>query len=214
MSIDAPDILFDEELHQYTVNGAVRPHVTQILATLGFIDFSGIPQDRLEAARQRGIAVHAAIQFIEEDDLDWSTVAPVVRPYVDAFLEFKEEVGYRTLEREKVLFHEELNYCGRVDAIAEMTKLGVERAVIDYKSGAILPATKYQLAAYAMAAGEDIKVPRFSLHLMDYGKYKLIADKKNGEPWIVANRRNDEGWRTIVRAYHLRMSLGRNTWML
>lgn len=190
--IEEPEIIIDED-HVYTVNGKHPPSVTKILSTLGFSDFSMVPPHLLEAARIRGTAVHDCIQFIEENDLDWSTVHPEVRPYLDAFMLFREHAGYRTKVREKKIHHAVLNYCGRLDAIADMVKMGIENAVCDYKSGVPQPGTRYQLVAYAMAESVPF-APRFSIHLKRTGKYSLIQHKDTDDV---------SHWKAIATTYHV-----------
>lgn len=83
MSAVSP-VAFDPVEHRYTLGGIPVPSVTQVLRTVGYITFDGIPAKVLEAARDRGQRVHQALHFLHEDDLDESTVDDVTRGYLDS----------------------------------------------------------------------------------------------------------------------------------
>jgi hypothetical protein len=95
---DTPDMLaFDPVLHRYTLDGETLPSVTQILQASGIIDFSGIPQPILLAARDRGTAVHQACHYHNEDDLDVEAFAaqfPDYWPYLSAWITFRWDSGF------------------------------------------------------------------------------------------------------------------------
>lgn len=77
-------LTFDPTPHEYALDGDRLPSVTGVLKYGGLVDFSGIPSTVLAAARQRGTAVHQAIHFLNEHDLD-----------VDAFYrDFPDYAGY------------------------------------------------------------------------------------------------------------------------
>jgi len=192
--IEGPEILLNEELHEYKVDGQVRVSVTQVLKDLGFINFDNVPADRLETARQRGKAVHACCHFLEEGDLNWSTVAPNIWPYVEAYALMKEETGWIASQRERVLFCPLLNYAGQLDGFGSMAKLGIEEVLPDYKSGVPQRAARYQTAGYAVAIGKHY-VPRCSIHLKPTGKYKIHWYRDYDDI-------ND--WKSIVRTFHLK----------
>lgn len=190
---EAPEIFLSEE-HEYTVEGIVRVSVTQVLQDLGFIDFSQVHPIQLEKAQKRGSAVHACCHYLEEGDLDWSTVSPEIWPYVEAFAMMKEETGWKAELREQMVFHPLFNYCGQLDGFGSMSKLGIEKVLPDYKSGVPQRAAKYQTAGYALAIGEPY-VPRCSIHLKATGKYKIHWHK---------DFNNVDEWKSIVRTYHLK----------
>jgi hypothetical protein len=94
---DRPDeIAFDPATHTYTLDGEVLPSVTQILAWARIIDFSQIPEPYLQAARDRGTAVHAAIHARHRGTFDAAAFAaahPSYVPYLDAHARFMTESG-------------------------------------------------------------------------------------------------------------------------
>lgn len=189
-----PEIIFTDELHQYEVEGQVRVSVTQALQDLGFINFAGVPPAVLEAARQRGKAVHACCHYIEDGDIDWGTVDQKIWPWVEAYALFKEDTGWSASMREQVVFQPLWNYCGQLDGFGAMPKLGLEKVLVDYKTGIPQKAARYQTAGYSLAIGEPY-VPRCSVHLKGDGKYKIHWHRDFND---IA------GWKAIVQTFHLK----------
>ncbi len=59
-------IEFDGEAHRYIVNGILTPSVSELLKHR-FNDYVGVPAAVLEAAAERGTAMHAAIEQYEKN---------------------------------------------------------------------------------------------------------------------------------------------------
>lgn len=153
-----PRLEFDGPTHTYTLHaldgGArVLPSVTTILKTVGLINFEGVPAGILEKARDRGTRVHKAAQYLTEGTLDWSTVDPAERGYVDAYARFLAESKLRVLAQEVRLWHPTYGIAGTTDAVGWWDG---RPAVADLKSGnPDLVAARYQLAFYAMMLRES-----------------------------------------------------------
>src|SRR5689334_10950685 len=92
----ATGVAFDPAGHTYSVDGRRLPSVTQILQAVGMAEIPvGIPSDRLAYKRSVGIAVHAAILFMLDDDLDLISVDPAIAGYLTAFDRFRTETQFR-----------------------------------------------------------------------------------------------------------------------
>jgi hypothetical protein len=95
---DTPDVIaFDPVPHTYSVDGVRLPSVTQVLQAADIINFDGVPQPILLAARDRGAAVHQACHYFNEDDLDVEAFAaefPTYWPYLSAWITFRRESGF------------------------------------------------------------------------------------------------------------------------
>jgi len=94
---DAPEALTFEPLtHTYRLNGTILPSVTQILQRAGLIDFSSVPGAILQAAKDRGSAVHQALHYYNEGDLDaaFTTDFPQYAGYLSAWVRFLDESGF------------------------------------------------------------------------------------------------------------------------
>ena len=90
-------LIFDDATHTYTLDGQVVPSVTGILKASGLIDFTGIPESILEAARVRGTTVHEAIAYFNEGDLDidqFDQDFPEYRGYLAGWLSFRHQRNF------------------------------------------------------------------------------------------------------------------------
>ena len=109
-------LTFDKPAHLYTYNGEIVPSITQIMGFVGFYaHMDGIPKDRLDHAAERGEAIHLATQYYDEGDLDISTVSDECRPYVDAYIAWRERTRWTLIECEKPRYA--LGYAGTPDRI-------------------------------------------------------------------------------------------------
>lgn len=127
------------------------PRVTAILNDLGLSpDFSGIPPAVLDAARDRGVALHQAVEAVVYGYLDEGSLSPDVMTRLDAYRKFITESGYTTTHTEIRVEHPAWGYCGHPDSIGWLSG---KRTLLDWKaidSLDVAPAS-YQLAAYALA---------------------------------------------------------------
>ncbi|MGH9437125.1 MAG: hypothetical protein ACRD22_04325 [Terriglobia bacterium] len=162
---------FDEEQHIYAVDGVVRPSVTQALKEAGLIDTTWYTDE----ARLRGKAVHAATQFLDEDDLDWDTVAPKYLGYVRAWEQFRRDSGFRIsrdsqdrLFLEYRLYHPVFGYCGTLDRLGT---IGSGAYLIDLKTGDPDEWHGYQLAGYSQCLPDALARRRMTVHLKANGRY-------------------------------------------
>lgn len=182
------EIIFDDKLHQYTVDGVVIPSVTQIIKAAGLYDFSMVDPDVLEYKRNLGTQVHAATELDDQDNL--GGYDPVIEGYLSAWRKFKAETGFRVTHIEERLFHKKYHYAGTLDRLGKFGDRGV---LIDIKTGAIdLSTVGPQTAAYAEAWGFHGK--RYALQLLD-GKYKLTECKNKMDFQVFLNCLNIYRWK-------------------
>lgn len=73
--------------HRYMLSGSEVPATTRVLE-LARNSLAGIPYRTLEKARQRGNAVHKAVEMLMKDDLDKRTVNREVKFRLDRWLRF------------------------------------------------------------------------------------------------------------------------------
>ena len=185
----ADDVLtFDEAAHEYRLNNIVLPSVTQIIQSAGLVDFSKVPADVLQLAQERGTAVHTACELYDRDRLDYTSIDPVVWPYLEAWIKFKQQTRFIILSSETILYAR-YRYAGRLDRIGMMEDTPT---IIDIKTSNIISqATGVQTAAYLHAYCEmglsriaQKKYKRFAIHLYDNGKYE-IEPYDNPQDWPV-----------------------------
>lgn len=155
---------FDSDNHVYTHKGQRLLSVTEILKGAGLVDHLAD-----EYYLDRGTKIHKACQFFDEGTLDFKALDPIILPYVEAWMDFKAASRIKIIAIEKMVRHKELGYAGRLDRLGKMNGL---KAVIDIKTGQIPEFAKFQLAAYAHAAGGPMW--RIGVHLKADGSYSLM----------------------------------------
>jgi hypothetical protein len=159
--------------HIYRVDGVIKPSVTQILKDCRIADFDAIPQEVGEYAMTRGSALHLACELLDKELLDESDVDPVLVPYLDAYREWKEDVGFEPSLIEFMFYHP-LGYCGTMDRTGRVRNN--DKLVVDLKTGEgeIKKHVGLQLVAYAMKLGAPLTFRRFAVRLNKHGKYKAV----------------------------------------
>jgi hypothetical protein len=174
---------FDPVSHTYRDGGTALLNVTSVLKTAGIVD------DRFYNtwARDRGSAVHKAIHFYEDGDLDEASVDPVVKPYFHAYLRFRDEmVHWKLAFHEKIVVNSGLGYAGTIDAGYND---GPRLHIVDYKTGELSRPVGLQLTGYALALWEQDKImPRrlYGVQLNDDGSYKMAIYPIDIGTWLGA----------------------------
>lgn len=170
---------FDEKSHLYRHDGRVLPSVTQVLAATGAYDWlDRIPADRREFARVRGDYVHKASVLIDEGRLDWDKLDPELRPYCEAYAEWRENSGFRAAASEKRLVNLRYGYAGTLDRAGSVVAPSPDSALpalVDLKSGIFDESVGLQLAGYSLLF-DALTVPfflRFGLYLKRNGKFEM-----------------------------------------
>lgn len=111
---------FVEATHQYFWDDVEVPGVSAILRETGQAkDWSQIP----EFYRERGSAVHKAIQFFLKGTLNREDLDPIIRPYLDqfeAFLDTIQPVAGLVLS-ENPSYSKKLGFSGTIDLLMNGT---------------------------------------------------------------------------------------------
>ena len=184
-------IEFDEDKHEYTVNGVKVPSVSEILAPLSADRYSQVNPWVLQAAAERGRAVHEAAQLMDygfDPDEDFS-----VNGYLIAYQDFLSSTNVEWIYAEKIVgadrylqdgTHSVL-YAGTLDRYGYING---QAAIVDIKTysslstDALLQAS-CQTALYREAllenipedeAPDDYFVKRYVLHLKKDGSWRLV----------------------------------------
>lgn len=170
---------FDPVAHRYTWNGKPVPGVTQVLAPMS--SFEHVPPEVLADKSALGTAVHACCEFLDQDDLDESSMREEWVPYVEAYKKFLFECKPKWSHIEDKVFHNKLHYAGTLDRAGELFDYP---AIVDLKTVATLHAVVgIQLAAYEAAVDLKTrkKVRRYALQLKPDGTYRLEEYKEAGD---------------------------------
>lgn len=161
-------ITFDSEKHTYTVEGIVRPSVTEILKPL-YSDLRFVDQDLLEYKGALGTAVHKAVELEIKRRLDYATLESPVSEYFYQYTMWHSQSDWEPINAE-VIVYSVMGYAGTLDIVARHNKTG-QTAIIDLKcTAALSPAVALQTAGYAQAYAENQRIQaagirRFSLRL-------------------------------------------------
>lgn len=157
-------LTFDAASHTYRLDGRLVPHVTGVLAGLGLVDTSWFTEE----SRRRGQAVHAAIHYHLQKDLDWSTVQERFKGYVEAAILFLDDAKAVIDATELRLVHARAPiFAGTADVFGDLFK---DDSLADWKSGAVGEVTGLQTALYDIAKGGKRR-RRIGVQLRPNGKY-------------------------------------------
>lgn len=144
-TIITPGLTFDRDAHAYRLDGEIVPGVTGVIKHHLPVDTSFYTSE----ARDRGSAVHTAIEYHLDGDLDEDSVTEPVRSYFDGYLRFMRELVTLPVCCEVGLAHRRLRYAGTLDLFCFMRWGGKEvLALVDFKTGQWQPWHDLQLAAY------------------------------------------------------------------
>lgn len=112
-------LLFDEEHHIFTVEGAVIPSVTTVLKRAGMTpDYSFL--DPWYA--QRGTYIHKATELWENGTLDEDSLDSAISGYVDAYKACRRDFPVKVIGQEVRLWHPVLKFAGIIDMVIEGNK--------------------------------------------------------------------------------------------
>lgn len=179
------DIFFDEQTHTYLVDGRDVVSVTTILKPLTDRGYSAVNPSVLEYARNRGTAVHEALELI---DLDVETeIVPEIIPYIQAYEEWKGIYRPTWTGIEQIVFSQMHGFIGTLDRVGLLN--GSELSIVDIKtsnpSKEALVSVCVQTAAYELAYIETpegdkmrseygINIHRYGLFLKSDGSYRFL----------------------------------------
>lgn len=173
-------LTFDAARHEYHVDGALVPHVTEVLSPLTEPLYRRIKAEDLERARQQGTAIHKMVELDCHEDLDVAKLPRWLSGPLAAWYRFKDETGFRCYASEEPVWHERLMYAGTLDLAGELPKFKGSKkpCVIDVKRSLYAgPVIGLQTAAYAGAWCSDKARPfldeRYALALYPNGIYRL-----------------------------------------
>lgn len=167
---DIKELTFEEMRHEYRVSGKPIQSVSHFLTPISNQVYSGINHEVMNAAAQRGTAVHFAIELYNTYCV--TEIDEENKPYMDAYIAWFDKHKPSNLHEEKRTYHPTYWYAGTSDLICTIDG---ELWLIDYKTVATLQAflVAPQLAAYAKAwQAHGVPVKRVAaLHLKKNGTY-------------------------------------------
>ena len=175
---------FNEEKHEYSIDGVKIPGVTEILSPITASGYSKINPMVLEHAALKGTLVHEWCEMYDYGCAEESMPTELIG-YCQAYAEFCEVYKPEWIGIEEMVSYKDW-FAGRIDRFGILN--GVERALIDIKT-IQSPSTKNhisvccQTAAYVYAL-EEWEANRYALYLRSDGTFRLMDcrefEEKNG----------------------------------
>jgi hypothetical protein len=155
--IKIPGGTFSEEDHIYKNDLGNRVlSVTQILQSVGIVDYSHISQEILERKSQIGIAFHKSVELLVQGILNWDTVAPEVMPYVIGVENWLNEQEFTVEEQEQqgICNFNGMSFGYRFDIRGVIKYKGrLRKVILDLKSCVShSPSWQLQTAGYEIAS--------------------------------------------------------------
>lgn len=196
-------ITFDEDLHEYRLDGSVIPSVTQIIEPVRH-ELGG-SESVLEYKRQIGKALDKAIEIHEAGlEIDPESLDDAVAPFFAAWLQFKADSGFRALLNQPIVYSRKFRFAGTLDLLGTRHfTSSVPDELLDTKCvWTIDPATAIQTAGYAIAARESLGIhvkKRGGVQLLRDGKYKFHPYTNANDETVFQSCRNVHAWLTAHR---------------
>lgn len=171
-------LVFNEDRHEYMVDGVVVPSVTQIIRFLSFDTAATASPAMRDAAAERGSRVHAACTAFDFDgenaEID-GDIAGYIRAYA-SFLRDYSVKHWLLFETPMSAVIGEMAFAGTIDRLGSIDNTPT---LVDIKTGARMhmPRHRAQLAGYRYLMRENGYVVESSavLHLRRDGTYGYHA---------------------------------------
>ena len=176
---------YNEERHEYRIDGIKIPSVTQILKANGLSDFSMVNPDILERAKQFGLAVHKGCELHDLKTLDRDSLCDPLVPYIAQWQRFITNFKVQILDIEKRFWSTKYRFGGCLDRVAIING---KLTLVDIKTTtSINPTTAIQVAGYSLLYNEGRKFrdkikSRWCVHLKEktyeLQEYKDVRDEQ------------------------------------
>jgi hypothetical protein len=140
--------------------------VTRALAIGGACDYSFCDEE----AKWRGGEIHRMTELYDRGTLNSKSVPVEIAGFLAAHMKFMRETAFICTEIEREVKSTKLGLRGRLDRYGLMKG---KRTVVDFKSGAVNPATALQLALYGNLYDAGNCSQRIAVQLKSDGTYSV-----------------------------------------
>jgi len=184
------NLIFNDELHLYLIDGEVVPGLTEIFTDLGIIN----NRFYTEEARERGRLIHLITELYDRGSLDIDTVDPRLLGYFEAYRNFLDKHNPEIIEIEKPIGNKVLKYASKLDRVFKM-KIApgyIGKIITDLKTGAKERWHQLQLTAHLMAYSKS-HLPLYDLYLKPNGDF--IFEEQEYIPNIIISIMNVYNWK-------------------
>lgn len=167
------ELMFEAESHIYTLQGEVLPCVSDLCRFLHREIYKDAPSWAMEAAAERGTAVHEAAQQL--DSTGTADIPDEYAPYLQAYAAFLREHDVEWMLIEQPLYHPQHLYAGTIDRYGIVDGF---HTLVDLKTTYTIykPLCGAQLNLYRlMLIIRGYPVQRLAiLHLKKDGTYRFV----------------------------------------
>jgi len=143
---------FDPDKHEYSLNGRIIPSCSGVISSaLQFLS-PYIAEDVLEKRSELGREVHKACHL--HNISKFGGCDDRVRPYLDAWIRFKEQTGYKPIlsEFQQIGHLNAMTFGMQIDNFGFLKK---DETLAELKIGKVYPHHGVQLAGYAAGLAHD-----------------------------------------------------------
>lgn len=183
---------FDNDKHEYKINGVPHPSVTQIIQEAGLSGYSQCNQEAMEAAGKFGTACHIGTELWDKGRLDMKTVDNYILLYLEAWKKFRKEFNFTPSAIEWKGYHQKFLVPGTIDRVGLLN--GVN-SIIDIKTSVQFP--KYlglQTAGYKEIYNSNHKSKEEKV----YRRYGVLL-KPNGD-YVLQECKDKTDWSVLLSA--------------
>ena len=171
---------FTEDNHEYRVGANVVPACTAVLAEGGLVPYRFVSEELLERKGELGKEVHRACHLHNVNHL--GQYDPLVKPYLHAWIKFKEQCRTFKLiasEHQTVASLNGMQFGMKLDCNAFID--GAD-TIIELKTGAIWPHAGVQMAGYACG----LPHPKYTSPMARFiARKRLVVElRDNGVPKV------------------------------
>lgn len=181
-------LAFDNQRHEYRLNGTPVPSVTRIISN---VTDDMILNSSFIRAGVRGTAVHKICEDLNNGlKVNIKALGEDIKAYVDGYVSWRAKETHDIIASELRVYSEKYRFAGTVDIIAKNRKTG-KLSIMDIKTSAVVsPTTALQLAAYEHCYREifniksPVKIDRAVIWLTGDGEY-TIGHYKDPTDWNI-----------------------------
>jgi hypothetical protein len=177
---------FNEEKHEYKLDGLIIPCVSDILEPLSKVEYETVSENVLDNAKKKGTEVHQAIEFYNK--YKFANIRDEYKGYFEAYKkwleEFERDYEITEIESEVRTYNKTLWYSGTVDMIVYVVEKNTGKCftfLIDTKTTAQLNINyvSVQTSGYKKALeSNNYKIDKlFVLHLKKDATHNFVELK-------------------------------------
>lgn len=172
-------LMFFDHGHKYTLDGVELPSVSELCRFISREIYGTVAQYTLDMAADRGTMVHKATEAL--DVYGKVEVTDDIAPYVQAYLNFRQEHDIKWNMVERSMANQKERYAGTIDRYGE---LDGAKSLVDLKTSYTvhkrLAIAQLNLYRWTLEEEGHAVEKQYILHLTKEG-YKLVEIEKNND---------------------------------